>query len=104
MSDIAGSRLPSGFVKNKKNKDKYEIPDIQKPFQDITKDLERFLNELNYLIPVQLKRIGYELTKRYEEADIVDHACPWSKNWQGPSIQGILHEIRNQSLTWFRQW
>jgi len=85
----------SGFVKNKNNKDKGEIPDIQKPFQNITKDLERFLNELNYLIPVQLKRIGYELI-RHEEADIVNMIMV--KKLARAIHSKYLHEIRNQNM------
>jgi serine phosphatase RsbU (regulator of sigma subunit) len=66
---------------------------FQKSFKNSIKDWNRFYQELNYLIPVQLKKIGYEII-RYEEA--VEINMVMIKKLARAIHARYLHEIRNQ--------
>ena len=51
--------------------------------------------KLNYLIPVQLKKIGYEIIRHEEVAEI---NIPMIKKLARAIHSRYLHEIRNQSI------
>jgi len=65
-----------------------------KSFQSSIKDWKRFYQELNYLIPVQLRKTGYEVI-RHEEALEIDMLMV--KKLARTIHSRYLHEIRNQS-------
>jgi serine phosphatase RsbU (regulator of sigma subunit) len=69
---------------------------VQKSFQSLINDLKRFYLELNYLIPVRLKKIGYELI-RIEE--VVGINMSMIKKLARAIHSRYLHEIRNQSTS-----
>ena len=62
----------------------------------LTKDLKQFYYELNWLIPAQLKKIGYEVI-RHEEAVAVNMIM--IKKLARAIHSKYLHEIRNQNTT-----
>jgi len=66
----------------------------RKSFKDI-KDFRPFFSELNYLIPVELKKIGYEVI-RYEEVSEINISMV--RKLARAIHSRYLHEIRNQSL------
>ena len=59
------------------------------------KDLKRFFSELNYLIPVELKKIGYEVIRQEEVSEI---NILMVRKLARAIHSRYLHEIRNQSL------
>jgi serine phosphatase RsbU (regulator of sigma subunit) len=63
-------------------------------FKDI-KDFRPFFSELNYLIPVELKKIGYEVI-RYEEVSEINISMV--RKLARAIHSRYLHEIKNQSL------
>ena len=67
----------------------------QKFFQNSVKNRQKFLTELNYLIPVELKKIGYEVI-RYEEASEINIFM--IKKLARAIHSKYLHEIKNQSI------
>lgn len=67
----------------------------QKSFQKSIKNRQKFLIELNYLIPVELKKIGYEVI-RYEEA--FEIKIFMIKRLARAIHSKYLHEIKNQSI------
>jgi len=77
------------------------LPDVSKDhpaensLHKLLKDQDRFYMELNYLIPVQLKKIGYEII-RQEEAVEIDMSM--IKKLARAIHSKYLHEIRNQSI------
>lgn len=78
---------------NNSRKDKTKIYPVQKSFQILFKDRKSFYKELNYLIPGQLKKIGYEII-RYEEVAMIDMLMV--KKLARTIHAKYLHEIRNQ--------
>ena len=66
-----------------------------KPFHGKIKDRKQFFIELNYLIPMELKKIGYEVI-RYEE--VAEINIGMIKKLARAIHSRYLHEIRNQSL------
>ena len=82
------------LIKNNKRTIKSKTHPAQKSFQSIIKDWKRFYLELNYLIPVQLKKIGYEII-RSEEAVEIDMLM--IKKLARAIHSKYLHGIRNQS-------
>jgi len=66
----------------------------QKSFQSLIKDWKRSYLELNYLIPGQLKKIGYEII-RHEEVVEIDMLM--IKKLARAIHSRYLHELRNQS-------
>jgi serine phosphatase RsbU (regulator of sigma subunit) len=75
---------------------KSENHPAQTSFQGLVKDWLRFYLELNYLIPVQLKKIGLEII-RHEEVDEINMSM--IKKLARAIHSKYLHAIRNQS-TW----
>jgi serine phosphatase RsbU (regulator of sigma subunit) len=73
---------------------KSRILSAQKSFQSSMKDWKLFYLELNYLIPVRLKKTGYEII-RHEEA--VEINMSMIKKLARAIHSKYLHEIRNQS-------
>ncbi|HUX57048.1 MAG TPA: SpoIIE family protein phosphatase [Bacteroidales bacterium] len=71
-----------------------EIHPAQKYFQSLTKDWQRFYLEMNYLIPIQFKKIGYEII-RPEEAVEIDLSM--IRKLARAIHSKYLHEIRNQN-------
>ncbi len=67
----------------------------QKLFHNSVKNRQKFLTELNYLIPVELKKIGYEVI-RYEEASEINIFMV--KKLARAIHSKYLHEIKNQSI------
>jgi len=65
-----------------------------KSYQGTIKDRKQFCTELNYLIPVGLKKIGYEVI-RYEE--VIEINTGMIKKLARAIHSRYLHEIRNQS-------
>jgi serine phosphatase RsbU (regulator of sigma subunit) len=65
-----------------------------KSYQGKIKDRKQFFIELNYLIPVELKKIGYEVI-RYEE--VAEINIGMIKKLARAIHSRYLHEIRNQS-------
>ena len=65
----------------------------QRTFHRLIKDWNRFALELNYLIPVQLKKTGYEII-RHEEA--VEINIPMIRKLARAIHSKYLHEIRSQ--------
>ena len=65
----------------------------QGTFHRLIKDWNRFALELNYLIPVQLKKTGYEII-RHEEA--VEINIPMVRKLARAIHSKYLHEIRSQ--------
>ncbi len=66
-----------------------------KSFQSIIKDPQKFFVELNYLIPFELKKIGYEII-RYEEAFEIN--INMIRKLARAIHSRYLHEIKNQTL------
>lgn len=64
-------------------------------FQSTIENSRQFCIELNYLIPVELKKIGYEVI-RYEE--VVEINVLMVKKLARAIHSRYLHEIRNQSI------
>ncbi len=64
-------------------------------FKSTIKDWTRFFLEMNYLIPAQLKKIGYEII-RHEEADEINMSMV--KKLARAIHSRYLHEIKNQSI------
>lgn len=65
----------------------------KKPFPQINKDINLFFLEINYLIPLQLKKIGYEPIRHEEAAEI---NLLMVKKLARAMHSGYLNEIRNQ--------
>ena len=63
----------------------------QRSLQRLIKDWNRFALELNYLIPVQLKKTGYEII-RHEEA--VEINIPMIRKLARAIHSKYLHEIK----------
>ena len=84
----------TGLTNNNSGQGKSKIHKDQKSFQSSTKELKRFSQELNYLIPVQLKKIGYEVI-RHEEA--VEVNMTMIKKIARAIHSKYLHELRSQS-------
>jgi len=80
-------------TKNKSKNIRNKTHQAPKSFQSIIKDWERFYLELNYLIPVQLKKIGYEII-RHEEAVEINMFIV--KKLARAIHSRYLHEMRNQ--------
>jgi len=76
--------------------DKYGLELISGEFKNLIKDHQRFSRELNYLIPVQLKKTGYEII-RHEE--VVEINMLMVKKLARAIHSRYLHEIRNQTIT-----
>jgi serine phosphatase RsbU (regulator of sigma subunit) len=72
----------------------YNYPNYRKSVKKI-KDFRRFFAELNYLIPVELKKIGYEVI-RYEEVSEINILMV--RKLARAIHSRYLHEIRNQSI------
>jgi serine phosphatase RsbU (regulator of sigma subunit) len=72
----------------------YNNPIYRKSIKKI-KDFRRFFAELNYLIPVELKKIGYEVI-RYEEVSEINILMV--RKLARAIHSRYLHEIRNQSI------
>jgi serine phosphatase RsbU (regulator of sigma subunit) len=75
-------------------------------FQSTIENSWQFCIELNYLIPVELKKIGYEVI-RYEE--VVEISVLMVKKLARAIHSRYLHEIRNQSIKannfiFYNQW
>ena len=66
-----------------------------KSFQGSIKDPQMFLVELNYLVPFELKKIGYEII-RYEEAFEIN--INMIRKLARAIHSRYLHEIKNQTL------
>ena len=66
-----------------------------KSFAGTISERKKLFIELNFLIPVALKKLGYEVL-RYEEA--VEISMPMIKKLARAIHSRYLHEIRNQSL------
>jgi serine phosphatase RsbU (regulator of sigma subunit) len=66
-----------------------------KSFQSKIKDWNRFFLEMNYLIPAQLKKIGYEIIRQEEASEI---NMLMVKKLARAIHSRYLHEIRNQSI------
>jgi serine phosphatase RsbU (regulator of sigma subunit) len=66
-----------------------------KSFQSSIKDLQKFFVELNYLIPFELKKIGYEII-RYEEAFEIN--INMIRKLARAIHSRYLHEIKNQTI------
>ena len=66
-----------------------------KSFQSSIKDPQKFFVELNYLIPFELKKIGYEII-RYEEAFEIN--INMIRKLARAIHSRYLHEIKNQIL------
>jgi serine phosphatase RsbU (regulator of sigma subunit) len=81
------------LTNNKTRNIKSKTHQAPKSFQSIIKDWERFYLELNYLVPVQLKKIGYEII-RHEE--VVEINMLMIKKLARAIHSRYLHEIRNQ--------
>ena len=87
--DISSKGLP-----DKKNRhDKNDIHPAQSFLQKSIKDQKQFYLELNYLIPLQLKKIGYEII-RQEEAVEIDTSMV--RKLARAIHSKYLHEIRTQ--------
>ena len=65
----------------------------QRTFHRLIKDWNRFALELNYLIPVELKKTGYEII-RHEEA--VEINMPMIRKLARAIHSKYLHELRSQ--------
>lgn len=78
---------------NKSRNIKSKTHQAPKSFQSIIKDWERFFLELNYLIPVQLKKIGYEIIRHEEAVEINIFIV---KKLARAIHSRYLHEMRNQ--------
>jgi serine phosphatase RsbU (regulator of sigma subunit) len=85
----ARSALPVGKTGTARDK---AVP-YQRTFRRFIKDWNRLAQELNYLIPVQLKKTGYEII-RHEEA--VEINIPMVKKLARAIHSKYLHEIRSQ--------
>ena len=85
---------PKDLIINTNLKTKKKIHKEQKSSQSLTKELKQFYQELNYLIPVQLKKIRYELI-RHEE--VVEVNAIIIKKIARAIHSKYMHEIRNQS-------
>jgi serine phosphatase RsbU (regulator of sigma subunit) len=72
----------------------YETLSKRKPFRAF-KDLQQICTELNYLIPVGLKKTGYEII-RYEEVSEINISMV--RKLARAIHSRYLHEIRNQRL------
>jgi serine phosphatase RsbU (regulator of sigma subunit) len=68
---------------------------VRKSFQSTIKDWKRFSLEMNYLIPVQLKKTGYEIIRQEEAAEI---DMLMVKKLARAIYSRYLHEIRIQSI------
>jgi RyR domain./Stage II sporulation protein E (SpoIIE). len=66
-----------------------------KSFQSSIKDPQKFFVELNYLIPFELKKIGYEII-RYEEAFEINIIM--IRKLARAIHSRYLHEIKNQTI------
>jgi serine phosphatase RsbU (regulator of sigma subunit) len=66
-----------------------------KSFQSSIKDPQKFFVELNYLIPFELKKIGYEII-RYEEAFEIN--IKMIRKLARAIHSRYLHEIKNQTI------
>jgi serine phosphatase RsbU (regulator of sigma subunit) len=66
-----------------------------KSFQSTIKDQQKFCMELNYLIPVELKKIGYEVIRQEE---VVEINMLMIKKLARAIHSMYLHEIRNQNI------
>ncbi len=67
----------------------------KKSFPHSNKDINRFFLEINYLIPLQLKKIGYEVIRHEEAAEI---NMLMVKKLARAIHTGYLNEIRNQDI------
>ena len=67
----------------------------RKSLQSKIKDWNRFFVEMNYLIPAQLKKIGYEIIRQEEASEI---NMSMVKKLARAIHSRYLHEIRNQSI------
>ena len=83
-----------GLTNNKNRPTTSKNHPAQKQFQSSIKDWKHFFLELNYLIPVQLKKTGFEII-RHEEA--VEINMLMFKKLARAIHSRYLHEIRNQS-------
>jgi serine phosphatase RsbU (regulator of sigma subunit) len=66
----------------------------ERSFPLLIRDWNRFSLEMNYLIPVQLKKIGYEIIRREEAAEI---NMPMIRKLARAIHSKYLHELRSQS-------
>jgi serine phosphatase RsbU (regulator of sigma subunit) len=66
------------------------------PFQDLTDEKRRFYIEMNHLIPVELKKIGFEIIRPEEVAEINEKMV----NKLARAIHSrYLHEVRKQQTS-----
>jgi len=87
--EFASSGIPINNKRTIKGKDHPEQESLRK----LIEDWNRFSLELNYLIPVQLKKIGYEII-RHEEA--VEINMPMIKKLARAIHSKYLQEMRSQ--------
>ena len=73
---------------------KRKVSPSLKSFQGTIKDWKSFSLEMNYLIPAQLKKIGYEIIRPEEAAEI---QMVLVKKLARAIHSRYLHEIRNQN-------
>lgn len=79
---------------NNNRTDKTKTHLVHKSSQSLFKDRKSFYLELNYLIPAQFKKIGYEIIRHEEAAEI---NILMIKKLARVIHARYLHEIRNQS-------
>jgi serine phosphatase RsbU (regulator of sigma subunit) len=85
----------SGDLTNNNNRTiNNKVPPTLKSLKDAIEDWKRFFLEMNYLIPVQLKKTGYEVI-RHEEA--VEISVLTVKKLARAVHSRYLYDIRNQS-------
>jgi serine phosphatase RsbU (regulator of sigma subunit) len=87
MSSKGMEESSKSTVKNKTNSGK-------KYFQNIIKTWKSFSLELNYLIPVQMKKCGYEIIRKEELAEI---SISMIKKLARAIHSRYLHELRKQT-------
>jgi serine phosphatase RsbU (regulator of sigma subunit) len=87
--EMASSASPE-TVKGKK---KGEVPTEQEALRKIFRNWSRFSHELNYLVPVQLKKNGYEIIRHEEAAEI---NMPMIKKLARTIHAKYLQEMRSQ--------
>lgn len=87
--------LEKHFINPEQEGLKSKYPTDNKSFPHSIKDINRFFLEINYLIPLQLKKIGYEVIRHEEVAEI---NMLMVKKLARAIHSGYLNEIRNQGI------
>ena len=94
LKDIAGNWLCRAFNrKAKQGQREISSSGADQPAEALIKDWNQFSLELNYLIPAQLKKTGYEIIRREEAVEI---NIPMIRKLARAIHSKYLHEIRSQ--------